>query len=652
MKKVFVFLCILLRKIPNLKPNQHAKLYIVSLTSYGLRTKNTAPYAIYSLFKQTVLPDKIILWLDKENWSRDNIPSLLKRLECFGLDIRFCEDIKSYKKLIPTIENFPEDHIITVDDDVYYPKNWLEQLLVAHKENPNKIICHRAHGIKVDENHDLVSYNDWDFYIEPSVYFNNSVHQYESLFPTGCGGILYPPKCFHKDIVNKELFMKLAPKADDIWFWAMAVINKEYFESETPYVVVENGYSKELQLIDLEQQQGENALWNYNLQEGNDKFLKAVVERYPQIKFVLEKIHPHRRSDSLKTCTVTFLSVNYGSFLQTYALQQFLGKSNYILNFVKRNNPYSFVGKNGWSRRILPFFWRLISLWRYFKEYYLSKYFDEVYMLNLTNKYSSINKVIKKPPLADIYITGSDQVWNVKATRFCEDFYFLKFGNPDAKRVAYAASMGMKEWPSDFTQQILPHLKTFDAISVREESSALFLKSIGMEKIVVTCDPTLLWNADFYRTNFPMLTNKSSNHIFIYWLHVEIPDLFKKYKKKEKIITVALKTPECKISITQWLHYIDAADSIITNSFHGTVFSILFHKPFVVFSRMTDGQDQDERLISLLKKVNLEYRLLTGCENQEEMEKKLNNTINWEQVDAVLEEWRSYSRNWLMEAIK
>jgi len=297
-----------LNAIKTLKPlaaNKDASSrYVVSLTSYGKRLTDTAPYAIVTLFDQSVQPDKIVLWVANED--RENVPHIMEELVKKGLEIRFCEDIKSYKKLIPAIESFPEDYIITADDDLYYPHNWFEQLLTEHKKNPKKIICHRAHGIKVDENHNPLPYKKWDFYIQPSAYFAHifvsqelsvPCHQLESLFPTGCGGVLYPPHCLRKEVTNKDLFMKLAPKADDIWFWAMAVTHRDFFGEDCPYVVVENGYSEHVKYIDMEQTEDVNALWNYNFNVGNNVQLKAVIERYPQIMEVFGKIESSRSTN-------------------------------------------------------------------------------------------------------------------------------------------------------------------------------------------------------------------------------------------------------------------------------------------------------------------------------------------------------------------
>jgi len=301
LKKLFRWIRVRNRKrltlglIPTLVPLEvkNSPRYVVSLTSYGRRLTATAPYAIITLLGQSVKPDKIVLWVANEDKGR--IPEIMGDLTEKGLDIRFCEDIRSYKKLIPALHEFPDDYIITADDDAYYPQNWFEQLMVEHKKNPKKIICHRAHGIKVDENHNPLPYMQWHGCIESGVATSGQskpLHRLESIFPTGVGGVLYPPKCLHKDVEIKELFMKLAPMADDIWFWAMAILNKEYFCDESPYIVVENGYAKIMQDVEPQQQRKGNSLWSYNLHGGNDKQLKAVIEYYPRIKDVLRKIDP------------------------------------------------------------------------------------------------------------------------------------------------------------------------------------------------------------------------------------------------------------------------------------------------------------------------------------------------------------------------
>ena len=258
--------------------------YIVSLTTFGHRVSHTAPFTIISLLNQSIRPDRIILWLAHG----EKVPKLLKRLQKYGVEIRFCEDIRSFKKHLPTIELCPNDYVISADDDVYYPHDWFQIFFEESQKNPNKILCHRAHGIRVDENHIPISYFDWDWRIVPSVYLID--HVPESVFPVGCCGILYPPGCFTKEFFNREIFMKLTPFSDDTWCWAMAVINQEYFKGESPYKVLEYGFIKP-ELVDQLEEANEHALGMINsATDRKTKQIKAVIEHYPQIKDILRKI--------------------------------------------------------------------------------------------------------------------------------------------------------------------------------------------------------------------------------------------------------------------------------------------------------------------------------------------------------------------------
>ena len=234
---------------------EDSPLIIVTLTSYGKRVGDTAPYAIWSLFEQSVQPDRIILWLDKENWNLTNIPALLKIETEMGLEVKFCEDLKSYKKLNFALQEFSSEILVTVDDDAYYPKDWLEKLLQTHKENPEKICCHRAHVIRKG-----LPYNKWKWRATES---DNA----DLLFPTGIGGVLYPPNSL--DISHLGEAMKLAPQADDIAYWALAKLKG------TKHILVKNGYF-EFNLVNGMDE--EDSLMATNRDQGkNDWQFKAVT---------------------------------------------------------------------------------------------------------------------------------------------------------------------------------------------------------------------------------------------------------------------------------------------------------------------------------------------------------------------------------------
>jgi len=243
---------------------------IVSLTSYGYRVINSVPYAIYSLFTQTVLPNRIILYLGENEWNENNIPESLKRLKLSGLEIVYCEDLKSYKKLIPAIAKFPNNTIITFDDDVYYTKETIEELISEYKQSDRRtVICHR--GAVVERRcGEFLAYNKWKDY----VYGN----KYSLYSPIGVNGVLYPGGVFDKEILNKEIFMKYAPFADDLWFWLMS------YKLGLKIINVENtSQEKNLNVDTMEQLIRENstALNFINFVDGaNDTQFKLLLDYY------------------------------------------------------------------------------------------------------------------------------------------------------------------------------------------------------------------------------------------------------------------------------------------------------------------------------------------------------------------------------------
>ena len=240
---------------------------VVSLTSYGRRVQNVLPVVIYSLFRQTCKPDVIVLWLD-QSWNDENLPSALKLLQRYGLTVKYCEDIRSYKKLIPSLDEYPKSVIITVDDDVYYRKNLIERLLACHRKNPGKIICNDAHFPTFNQDGMLNPYNAWQHDIE------NKDHLL--VFPVGVGACLYKKEYLHNDVSDRRKFMQLAPYADDIWFFFMAyIIGTGHIVM--PYlgnvlIPVDNVY----QLL-----HSASNLSNQNYRDSrNDVQIKAVMDHY------------------------------------------------------------------------------------------------------------------------------------------------------------------------------------------------------------------------------------------------------------------------------------------------------------------------------------------------------------------------------------
>ncbi|MDR1326837.1 MAG: hypothetical protein LBJ74_00365 [Heliobacteriaceae bacterium] len=195
---------------------------IVSLTSFPARIVSLHK-TVTSLLNQTFKPDAVVLWLAQEQFpggENDLTPELLN-LKQYGLTIRWCNDIRSFKKLVPALKEFPNDIIITADDDIYYDKVMVERLYDSYLKAPENIHCHRVTkifrrpacrtgGIPIK-----AKGGGKHFYKKPS--FANKL--------VGMAGVLYPPNSLYKDITDEKLFMELAPTNDDIWFWLMAVLN-------------------------------------------------------------------------------------------------------------------------------------------------------------------------------------------------------------------------------------------------------------------------------------------------------------------------------------------------------------------------------------------------------------------------------------------
>lgn len=250
------------------QPKLNSEL-IVSLTSYGRRVNKTVYYTILSIINQTVKPSRIILWLDSNNWNSQNLPHKLKKLEKKGVEIKFTEDTKSYKKLIPTLQLFPDAIIVTVDDDVIYSKHLLESLYKSYLLNQESVHCTRA-SILVFKDKTPTSYKTW------AAAKSNDLKDNEVMFPVGIGGILYPPHSLHSDVVDKELYTKYCPEADDIWFWRMAKLNgfSHTFVKLSPNIYPFDAIYQALH-------RG-SALTHSNVgRNKNDAQLKAVLEAYP-----------------------------------------------------------------------------------------------------------------------------------------------------------------------------------------------------------------------------------------------------------------------------------------------------------------------------------------------------------------------------------
>lgn len=185
---------------------------VVSLTSYGKRVEE-AFVAIESIMQGTEKPDRIVLWLE-EGLKAVALPEPLKRQQQRGLEVRYTPDIRSYKKLIPALQTFPDCMIITIDDDVAYPEWLVADMLAVYAQHPDSVLATQVLQMKRGEDGRFATIREWP-------YVEQETDDTSRFFTEGFGGVLYPPHCFTDEVLREDLFMQLCPTADDVWFNAM-----------------------------------------------------------------------------------------------------------------------------------------------------------------------------------------------------------------------------------------------------------------------------------------------------------------------------------------------------------------------------------------------------------------------------------------------
>lgn len=239
-------------------PHQHtlpAQL-VVSLTSHPPRFPMLGQ-ALRSILDQDMRPDVTVLWLARSEFAA--LPSDILRMD--GLTIRQCEDIRSYKKLIPALEHYPGAYILTADDDLVYPRSWVRSFVEAY-QGPKEILLRRGRGMVRKEGlPELRSYNEW-----PIVGAGHGNRP--GIFPTSCHGMLVHQYAFRPEVMDMERAKQLAPMNDDIWWYWMGLRGGSTFR------VIPGDPIRDLPT-------GQDGLWSqHNRDGGNDKQIAAMVEAY------------------------------------------------------------------------------------------------------------------------------------------------------------------------------------------------------------------------------------------------------------------------------------------------------------------------------------------------------------------------------------
>lgn len=363
---------------------------------------------------------------------------------------------------------------------------------------------------------------------------------------------------------------------------------------------------------------------------------------------------------------------NYGQLLQCWALQQYLKKQGHKPFLIR----YDFVGNiyRPSPRRYLklfliyPIFRKIGSLINKMKNERLRYYndlkneerkFSDFLKENIVvsdHIYSDYSALRKTPPLAECYITGSDQVWAQKLDYEDNKAFFLAFGEKDIKRIAYAPSFAMKNYPRKLLPLLKKELASFDNISVRESDGCRICASIGV-KATKVLDPTLLLE----KTDYLQLLGKvasTKKYVYIYSLNIVSANeirwnelqLYIKRNKNHIIATPASGyTPGRELfgsidysyaTIQDWLSNIYYAELVITTSFHGIAFCVLLEKPFVYIPLKGKYSRGNNRVLDLLEDLDLNHRILDDNSTYESIAQQ---SIDWHLVNLKLIRKREHS---------
>ncbi|MCH6258376.1 polysaccharide pyruvyl transferase family protein [Puniceicoccaceae bacterium K14] len=344
---------------------------------------------------------------------------------------------------------------------------------------------------------------------------------------------------------------------------------------------------------------------------------------------------------------------NYGGTLQCYALQAFLQKMGHDA-FLIRYTPRSW--KLSLKKRIKALRSKIKAESVDDSKWIEQRKFEEFIELNIPSTkvlYSKYKDFSTYPLDADVFITGSDQVWNWKTYDSTGYPWFLRFGNSGVKRISYAASFGTAQAEKGFLNYIRPLLSGIDHVSVREKEGVDICKAVGVESSLV-CDPTLLLNKDDYialaKENGGSIDASEKTLCYLVGWKSGLPiEKVKKFGEENSDGIMFFPTQGSPHvfenpafpTVAGWLEAYSSCKYVMTNSFHGTIFAILMQKQFITFGLSGRSSKMNSRVVTLLVQLGLEDRLWVedNCSISEIAEKP----INWEAVMSKLEDYRDDS---------
>ena len=323
-----------------------------------------------------------------------------------------------------------------------------------------------------------------------------------------------------------------------------------------------------------------------------------------------------------------FDNTNFGTYLQALALALVIKKSGFEVEIMDYIRPGQ--SEEAWKRfadnfikKIYYTFWEF-PRWRKLRNG--CHQFVSHFVPSSKIRYTSYEDLKSNPPLADIYVTGSDQVWNSIYNEGIDKSFYLDFAPPGSKRVAYAASIGMPEIPEGEVEETKRLLHKYSAITVREADASRILAGLGFNDVPVVLDPTLLLDkpawTDIARRFSPI---KTKPYILVYSVEEKAQnELIGRYagmissKHGWKIYEISYNSYHRRLKFADrhflqvtpeiFLQLMLNAEFVIVSSFHGTAFSINFNKQFLTVT----PNRFNSRVDNILTLCNLKDRLVTS----------------------------------------
>lgn len=366
----------------------------------------------------------------------------------------------------------------------------------------------------------------------------------------------------------------------------------------------------------------------------------------------------------MKIGILTFANANnYGAVLQAYASQQFIKNSGHNVQIIDYTPNYP--NQKSSDANIIKKLKNKINTLCHLSEYKfrkkkaskLNKFKKECLIFSPTKYTGEINELKEN---YDIIVAGSDQIWNTDLT-FCSKSFFLDF-KTKAKKTGYAISVGRENLSQNDCRMIHSYVHNFKQLSVREKSLSVYLKNNENITCDVVCDPVFLLNGDYW-TNIAKVP-KLSGYIFVYAMEYNntltdiINKLTRELNKPAVLLYAGGKAYDSSsfpgkiirgIGPEEFLGWIKNADIVLTNSFHGAAFSIIFGNKLVIL----EHSSRNERLVQLTENCKCENKLVKLNSTDFSPEKYLINTKTaYKNLDSLIEKSKKYMLNICQEHIK